>query len=70
MFGLEINFHKSEILVVWASKEESAKIANCFNYKEGMFPLKYLGIPVSSNKLFSIDLIYVGLKVEKRLPTW
>jgi hypothetical protein len=70
MSGLKINFHKSEILVVGASKEESDRIANCFNYKEGVFPFKYLGIHVSSNKLFTADLIYVELKVEKRLPAW
>jgi hypothetical protein len=70
MSRLKINFHKSEILVVGASKEESDRIANCFNSKEGVFPFKYFGIPVSSNKLFTVDLIYVGLKVEKRLPAW
>jgi hypothetical protein len=32
--------------------------------------IKYLGIPVSNYKLFSGDLMYVGLKVEKRLPAW
>jgi hypothetical protein len=36
----------------------------------GGFPFKYLGILVSSNKLFTADLMYVGLKVEKRLPAW
>jgi hypothetical protein len=36
----------------------------------GGVPFKYLGILVSSNKLFTADLMYVGLKVEKRLPAW
>jgi hypothetical protein len=30
--------------------------------------MKYLGIPVSNTKLYAADLIYVELKVEKRLP--
>jgi hypothetical protein len=36
----------------------------------GIMPIKYLGIPVSDSKLFMIDLMYVGLKVEKILSAW
>jgi hypothetical protein len=32
--------------------------------------MKYLGIPVSDKMLYAADLIEVGVKVEKRLPTW
>jgi hypothetical protein len=32
--------------------------------------LKYLGIPVSDKILFAADLMAVGVKVEKRLPSW
>jgi hypothetical protein len=32
--------------------------------------MKYLGNPVSDKMLYAIDLIEVGVKVEKRLPTW
>jgi hypothetical protein len=32
--------------------------------------MKYLGIPVSNMKLYTADLIYVGVKVEKWLPAW
>jgi hypothetical protein len=70
MLGLKINFYKSEVIVVGASKEERAKIANWLNYKEGELPIKYLGIPITTGKLYNVDLMYVGLKVEKRLPTW
>jgi hypothetical protein len=30
--------------------------------------MKYLGIPVSNMKLYTSDLAYVGVKVQKRLP--
>jgi hypothetical protein len=70
MLGLKINFHKSEVMVLRVSKEESTRIANCLNCKEGGLPMKYLGIPVITAKLYITDLMYVGLKVEKRLPAW
>jgi hypothetical protein len=37
MSGLKINFHKCDVMVVGYQKEESARIANCFNCKEGVF---------------------------------
>jgi hypothetical protein len=70
MSGLKINFHKSKVIVVGASKEEGARIANCLNCKERELPMKYLGIPVTTDKLYIADLMYVGLKVQKRLPAW
>jgi hypothetical protein len=43
MSDLKINFHKSEVVVVGASREESARIANFMNCIEGELPMKYLG---------------------------
>jgi hypothetical protein len=57
-------------MVLGVSGEESARIARLLNCKEGVLPMKYLDIPVSNMKLYSTDLIYVGVKVEKRLPSW
>jgi hypothetical protein len=70
MSGLKINFHKNEVIVLGTSKEESTRIANCLNCKGGELSMKYLGILVTSAKLYTADLMYVGLKVEKRLPAW
>jgi hypothetical protein len=46
MSGLKINYQKSEIMVVGASKEESSYITNMLNCREGTLPIKYLGIPL------------------------
>jgi hypothetical protein len=70
MSGLRINYHKSEVMVLGVSGEESARIARLINCKEGALPMKYLGIPVSNMKLYSTDLMYVGVKVEKKLLAW
>jgi hypothetical protein len=32
--------------------------------------MKYMGIPVSNMKLYTADLMYVGVKVKKWLPAW
>jgi hypothetical protein len=40
------------------------------NFKEGALPMKYLGIPISNMKLYTANLMYVEVKVEKRLPAW
>jgi hypothetical protein len=47
---------------------KSAEIAGSLNCREGVLAIKYLGMLVS-DKMFMTDLIYVGVKVEKRLPT-
>jgi hypothetical protein len=68
--GLKINYHKSEVMLMGVSDEEKARIAIVLNCKEGVLPMKYLGITISKTNLYTADLIYVGVKVEKRLPTW
>jgi hypothetical protein len=70
MSGLKINYQKSEVYVLGASKEESAQIAYWLNCREGVFPMKYLGAPVSDRMLYVADLMEIGIKVEKKLPSW
>jgi hypothetical protein len=43
------------------------KLLGC---KIGAFPMKYLGMPVSSMKISKVQLSYVSDKTEKRLDTW
>jgi hypothetical protein len=67
--SLKINYHKSEVMVMGVSDEESARIGNVLNCKEGVLPMKYLGILVSKTHVYDrLDLC--GVKVEKRLPAW
>jgi hypothetical protein len=57
-------------MVLGVSNEQRARIPNVLNCREGVVPIKYLGIPISKTHLYSANLVYVGVKVEKRLPTW
>jgi hypothetical protein len=70
MSGQKINYHKTEVMVLGVSVEEIARIARLLNCKVGILHMKYLGVPVGNMKLYFTDLMYVGVKVEKRLPTW
>jgi hypothetical protein len=51
MSGLKINFDKSEVLVMGMSAPEQRRIVNLLNCRLGQFPMKYLGLPVSSSPL-------------------
>ena len=50
--GLKINVTKSEALVLGCSEEEAKRVSNLLNSKLGTFPFNYVGIPISSSKLF------------------
>jgi hypothetical protein len=68
--GSKINYQKSEVIVLGASEDESSQIAKWLNCREGSLSLKYLGMSVSDRMLFMADLMEIGVKVEKRLPSW
>jgi len=70
MSGIKINFEKSEVFTVGLSEEDKLLAANALGYKIGVFPMKYLGMPVSYRKITQAQLKYVSDKAEKRLGTW
>jgi hypothetical protein len=51
MSGMKINYHKSEVYVIWEDKVRREEIVAKFNCKLGSVPLTYLGIPVHTRKL-------------------
>jgi hypothetical protein len=53
--GLKINFHKSELFCFGDTKERDAEYMRLFGCKEGEFPFRYLGIPMSPSRLFNRD---------------
>jgi hypothetical protein len=69
MSGLKINFEKSEFFTLGLTKEEQCLAANSLGCKIRTFPMKYLGMPVSSSKISKAQLNYVNEKTEKRLGT-
>jgi hypothetical protein len=53
--GLKINFHKSELFCFGKTKERVEDYVRLFGCKEGEFPFRYLGIPMSPSRLFNRD---------------
>lgn len=63
--GLKINFNKSEIYIVNDEGEWGQTYAEIFNCQVGLFPIKYLGVPVSPSRLKVCDWIPLVEKVSK-----
>lgn len=51
MSRMKINFEKSEVFTVGLSDEEQVQAANILGCKIGIFPMTYLGMPVSHCKV-------------------
>ena len=46
LFGLKINFHKSEIFCFGAAKDSEQQYRELFGCESGSLPFKYLGVPI------------------------
>jgi hypothetical protein len=68
--GLKINFHKSEMFCFGETRERAAEYVNLFGCKEGAFPFRYLGIPMSYRKLANKDWRLVEERFQKKLSSW
>jgi hypothetical protein len=70
MSGLKINFEKSEVLLIGDDNTLALQCANIFNCQIGLFPLKYLGVPISARRLRVIDWAKLEEKSAKKLEVW
>jgi hypothetical protein len=68
--GLKINFNKSEILMINDEENWGQQYAETFNCQVGIFPIKYLGVPVSPIRLKVSDWLPLIEKGNKRLDVW
>jgi hypothetical protein len=67
MFGLKINFSKSEVIMVSQDDDKSFDYSNMFNCAIGKWPIKYLGVPVAGSRLHVADWLPISEKILKRL---
>jgi hypothetical protein len=70
MSGLKINFTNSEVVLINGDENTNTQLAELFNCQIGMFPIKYLGVPVSPCKLHVKDWEPLVEKNEKKLMVW
>ncbi|XP_039131800.1 uncharacterized protein LOC120268468 [Dioscorea cayenensis subsp. rotundata] len=68
--GLSINFSKSSVFYLGGRREAEAELSIWLNCKVGVFPFKYLGIPISPNRLTRREWMYVKEKFDQRLACW
>jgi hypothetical protein len=57
MSGLKINFNKSEVIMVCEDTDKSNIYSEMFNCATGIWPIKYLGVPVSGSRLHVMDWV-------------
>jgi hypothetical protein len=70
MSSLKINFHKSEVFCFGHAKEQESHYEQIFGCKKGLFPFKYLGIPMHYRRLNNKDWEMIEERIEKKLNSW
>jgi hypothetical protein len=70
LLGLKINFHKSELFCFGETRDRSGEYVELFGCKEGEFPSRYLGIPMSPKRLSNKDWRAVEKRFQKKLSSW
>jgi mannosylglycoprotein endo-beta-mannosidase len=70
MSGLKINFSKNEVLMISHNNQRALQLANVMNCSTGVWPIKYLGVPVAGSRLHVSDWVSLVEKLMKRLEGW
>jgi hypothetical protein len=68
--GLKINFHKSELFCFGDAKDVEEDYRLLFGCDLGMFPFKYLGIPIHFEKLRNGEWKPIEDRCERKLSCW
>lgn len=57
MVRVEVQFQekKNSLICLWEKASPLFLICNIFRYKEEIFPIKYLGIPIKLGRVFKED---------------
>lgn len=68
--GMRINFFKSELLPFNLEPQQVHEIAHVFGCPVGKLPIKYLGVPLHSDKLRKEDIQPIVDKLIVRIAGW
>jgi hypothetical protein len=55
LWGLKINFHKSEVFCYGAAREMESFYTSFFGCNSGIYPFRYLGIPMHHRQLLNSE---------------
>jgi hypothetical protein len=70
MSVLRLTLKKSELFLVGGDNGVANEYAEVFNCLVGLFPIKYLGVPVSRSRLKVVDWLKLEEKHAKNLEVW
>jgi hypothetical protein len=70
MFGLKINYHKSEVIVMGQPEAIQHRVADMLNCRLGAFPFTYLGLPIGDRKLTTEQWLFLVRKMGIKIETW
>jgi hypothetical protein len=68
--GLKINFHKTELFCYGEAQESEREYSQIFGCDMGIFPFRYLGIPMLHRKLKNTDWKEVEERFQRKLSAW
>ena len=68
--GLKINFHKSELFCYGEAKDHIEQYSQIFGCEIGLFPFRYLGIPMNHKKLNNKDWKVVEDRFQEKMSNW
>ncbi|KAJ9536546.1 hypothetical protein OSB04_un000298 [Centaurea solstitialis] len=68
--GLSPNLQKSDIFFGHVPLDEKTAILDCLAFRQGTFPIRYLGVPLSPIALRASDYSDIVAKVKDRVQNW
>jgi hypothetical protein len=70
ILGMRINFHKSELIPLNLEDHQTHQISHMFSCPVGVFPIKYLGVPLHYEKLKREDIQPLVDKILNKISGW
>jgi hypothetical protein len=68
--GLKANPSKSSIFFAGASRRIKHLLLSTMQMKEGVLPIRYLGVPLISSRLIVADCQALIMKITSRIDSW
>ncbi|KAL0448911.1 UNVERIFIED_CONTAM: hypothetical protein Slati_1447500 [Sesamum latifolium] len=69
-FLIEVNPAKSQLILSKASNAERTQFIQILGFQEGVLPVRYLGLPLISSRLFLTDCRPLLQKIDDRIQGW
>ncbi|KAL2225769.1 UNVERIFIED_CONTAM: hypothetical protein Sindi_3096500 [Sesamum indicum] len=68
--GLKLNVQKSHLIISRSAQGLCEEMLTALGFQEGIFPMRYLGLPLLSSRLTIADCRPLLVKIDKRIPGW